>query len=97
MKYTFEGKLTPSSKNWETKTLGEVCEINPKNKFSYKIKNWKDVKKGYTHLKNNCIAIAKITPCFENGKCVILRNLKNDYGAGTIELIILLPNSKKLL
>ena len=27
LKYAFEGKLTPSSKNWETKTLGEVCEI----------------------------------------------------------------------
>ena len=26
LKYAFEGKLTPSSKNWETKTLGEVCE-----------------------------------------------------------------------
>ena len=119
LKYAFEGKLTPSSKNWETKTLGEVCEINPKNKlddnlevsfipmnlisdkfqnkFSYKIKNWKDVKKGYTHLQNNCIALAKITPCFENGKCVILRNLKNGYGAGTTELIILLPNSKKII
>ena len=119
LKYAFEGKLTPSSKNWKMKTLGEVCEINPKNKlddnlevsfipmnlisdkfqnkFSYKIKNWKDVKKGYTHLQNNCIALAKITPCFENGKCVILRNLKNGYGAGTTELIILLPNSKKII
>ena len=119
MKYAFDGKLTPSSKSWETKTLGEVCEINPKNKlddnlevsfipmslildkfqnkFSYKIKIWKDIKKGYTHLQNNCIALAKITPCFENGKCVILRDLKNGYGAGTTELIILLPNSKIVL
>ena len=46
------------------------------NKFSYAIKTWKEVKKGYTHLQNNCIAIAKITPCFENGKCVILQDLK---------------------
>ena len=119
LKDAFKGKLTRPSKNWEIKTLGEVCEINPKNKlddnlevsfipmnlildkfqnkFSYEIKKWKDIKKGYTHLQNNCIALAKITPCFENGKCVILRNLKNGYGAGTTELIILLPNSKKIL
>ena len=119
LKDAFECKLTRPSKNWEIKTLGEVCEINPKNKlddnlevsfipmnlildkfqnkFSYEIKKWKDIKKGYTHLQNNCIALAKITPCFENGKCVILRNLKNGYGAGTTELIILLPNSKKIL
>ena len=119
LKDAFEGKLIHQSKNWEIKTLGEVCEINPKNKlddnlevsfipmnlildkfqnkFSYEIKKWKDIKKGYTHLQNNCIALAKITPCFENGKCVILRNLKNGYGAGTTELIIILPNSKKII
>ena len=119
LKEAFNGKLVSSSKNWKIKTIGEICEINPKNKlddnlevsfipmnlildkfqnkFSYEIKNWKDIKKGYTHLQNNCIALAKITPCFENGKCVILRNLKNGYGAGTTELIILLPNSEEVL
>ena len=67
------------------------------NKFSYTIKTWKEVKKGYTHLQNNCIAIAKITPCFENGKCVILQDLKNGYGAGTTELIVMLPNENIVL
>ena len=127
LKEAFEGKLITNNirfdnglpQGWQIKTIGEVCEINPKNKlddnlevsfipmnlildkfqnkFSYEIKNWKDIKKGYTHLKNNCIALAKITPCFENGKCTILRNLKNGYGAGTTELIILLPNTKKVI
>ena len=67
------------------------------NKFSYTIKAWKEVKKGYTHLQNNCIAIAKITPCFENGKCVILQDLKNGYGVGTTELIVVLPNENVIL
>lgn len=67
------------------------------NKFSYEIRKWKNIKKGYTHFKNNCIALAKITPCFENGKCVILKDLKNGYGAGTTELIILLPNLEKVI
>ena len=32
------------------------------------IKEWGRVKKGYTHFANGDIAIAKITPCFENSK-----------------------------
>lgn len=120
LKKAFDGKLTSSNLlSWEIKTIGEICQINPKNeindelevsfipmnlildkfqnKFSYEIRKWKNIKKGYTHFKNNCIALAKITPCFENGKCVILKDLKNGYGAGTTELIILLPNLEKVI
>lgn len=120
LKKAFDGKLTsPNLLSWEIKTIGEICQINPKNeindelevsfipmnlildkfqnKFSYEIRKWKNIKKGYTHFKNNCIALAKITPCFENGKCVILKDLKNGYGAGTTELIILLPNLEKVI
>jgi type I restriction enzyme S subunit len=49
-------------------------------------KKWADIKKGYTHFSDGDIAIAKITPCFENGKAAIFTNLKNGYGAGTTEL-----------
>lgn len=48
-------------------------------------------------MQNRCIAIAKITPCFENGKCVILQDLKNGYGAGTTELIVVLADENKIL
>ena len=50
------------------------------------IRRWMDVKKGYTHFANDDIAIAKITPCFENSKAAIFSDLKNGYGAGTTEL-----------
>ena len=53
---------------------------------------WKDIKKGFTHFAENDVAIAKISPCFENRKSVILKNLKNGYGAGTTELYILRPS-----
>ena len=61
------------------------------NSYSYEIKKWKDIKKGYTHFAKNDIAIAKITPCFENLKSAIFYNLKNNYGAGTTELHIIRP------
>jgi len=50
------------------------------------IKTWSEIKKGYTHFANGDIAIAKITPCFENSKAAIFGNLENGHGAGTTEL-----------
>lgn len=54
-------------------------------------RKWKDVKRGFTHFQENDIAIAKITPCFENKKSTIMRDLPNGYGAGTTELHIVRP------
>jgi type I restriction enzyme, S subunit len=52
----------------------------------YEEQVWGDVKKGYTHFKDGDIVIAKITPCFENGKSAIMNRLKGGIGAGTTEL-----------
>lgn len=59
----------------------------------FEIKKWKDVKKGYTHFANGDIAIAKITPCFENSKAAIFSDLKNGIGVGTTELHVARPFS----
>ena len=59
-----------------------------RNNHSFEIKQWGDIKKGFTHFADGDIGIAKITPCFQNRKSVIFRNLKNGYGAGTTELSI---------
>ena len=52
---------------------------------------WKDVNRGYCHFQNGDIGVAKISPCFENRKSTIFKNLPNNYGAGTTELVILRP------
>ena len=59
-----------------------------RNNHSFEIKTWGDIKKGFTHFANGDIGIAKITPCFQNRKSVVFRNLKNGYGAGTTELSV---------
>lgn len=59
-----------------------------RNQHTYEIKYWKDIKKGFTHFENGDIGVAKITPCFQNRKSVIFKELKNGYGAGTTELSI---------
>lgn len=37
---------------------------------------------------DNDVGLAKITPCFENGKSTVFKGLLNGVGAGTIELHI---------
>ena len=56
--------------------------------FSYEVRKWGRIKKGFTRFEDGDIAVAKISPCLENRKSVILRNLPNGIGAGTTELNI---------
>jgi type I restriction enzyme S subunit len=69
----------------------------PKVTTSYKgdheqdIRVWSEIKKGYTHFADGDIGLAKITPCFENSKAAVFKDLKNGFGAGTTELHIARP------
>lgn len=60
------------------------------------IKKWGEVKKGYTHFADGDIALAKITPCFENSKAAIFKGLKGGVGVGTTELHVARPYSSEL-
>ena len=61
------------------------------NSHTSEIKRWGQVRKGFSHFAEGDIGIAKITPCFQNRKSVIFKNLNNGYGAGTTEFIIVRP------
>lgn len=54
-------------------------------------RKWGNIKKGYTQFKNGDVVIAKITPCFENGKSAVIDNLINGIGSGTTELHVVRP------
>lgn len=61
---------------------------------SFKIKEdglVKDYYKGYTYFKNGDVLLAKITPCFENGKVAIAENCTNGIGFGTTEFHVSRP------
>ena len=53
--------------------------------------SWRDIKSGFTHFAEGDVGVAKITPCFENGKSTVFKNLRNGIGAGTTELHIVRP------
>jgi len=44
---------------------------------------------GYTYFQDGDVAVAKITPCFENGKGALFDGLVNGIGFGTTELHVL--------
>jgi type I restriction enzyme M protein len=52
-----------------------------------------EVLSGFTYFRDNDVLLAKITPCFENGKAGIARNLKNGIGFGSTEFIVIRANT----
>jgi len=53
-----------------------------------------DIYQGYTFFRDGDVIIAKITPCFENGKGSIAQGLSNGVGFGTTELHVIRPRSE---
>lgn len=50
---------------------------------------------GYTNFQEGDLLWAKITPCMENGKSAVARNLLNGYGFGSTEYHVLRPRDER--
>ena len=55
-----------------------------------------EVSKGFTAFQNGDVLFAKITPCMENGKIALARNLVNGVGRGSTEFFVLRPGDRVL-
>jgi len=53
-----------------------------------------DLWTGFTFFKKNDVIVAKITPCFENGKGALLNNLETEIGFGSTEFHVLRAKKK---
>ncbi|MFB2801006.1 restriction endonuclease subunit S [Shewanella seohaensis] len=53
------------------------------------VRKYSDVAKGFTKFNDNDVLVAKITPCFENGKGGYATNLLNGIGFGSTEFHVL--------
>jgi len=51
----------------------------------------KDVMKGYTYFQEGDVLLAKITPCFENGKAAMVNGLPHTTGFGSTEFHVFRP------
>ena len=66
---------------------------NFRDTLRYESRQWREVKKAYTHFENGDVIFAKVTPCFENGKAALVSGLPNGAGAGSSEFHVLRPAS----
>lgn len=53
-----------------------------------------EIRTGFSSFAKGDVVVAKITPCFENGKGACLDDLDSDIGFGTTEFINLRPSDK---
>lgn len=53
--------------------------------------------KGYTKFEEDDLLWAKITPCMQNGKSAIARNLTNGVGCGSTEYYVIRPKTDDLI
>lgn len=52
-----------------------------------------EVENGYTYFADGDVTLAKITPCFENGKGALMKGLAHGIGFGTTELVVARPRA----
>ena len=64
-------------------------EAGYSGEYTYEVKKWTEVKKGFTKISKGDIAYAKITPCFQNRKSFILGDVPSNVAAATTELNVL--------
>lgn len=75
--------------------MADVSEITKsiKNSFQKKLGN---VRKGFTHFLAEDVLVAKITPCYENGKMAIVE-IPNELGFGSTEFHVFRPYKEKII
>jgi type I restriction enzyme, S subunit len=92
--------VNPKHKDLEDQVAGFVPMALAPTDFNgllnYEERQWDDIKKGYTHFATGDVIFAKVTPCFENGKAAIVKDLPNDIGAGSTEFYVLRPAIKDI-
>jgi type I restriction enzyme M protein len=59
-------------------------------------KQLSEVSASYTYFEDNDVLLAKVTPCFENGKAGIARGLLNGIGFGSSEYYVLRSSGQVL-
>lgn len=96
-KFRYLGKVNPPPGTWygssddeaEFFPMDAVGEKGELDRTRYK--PYRDAQKGYSSFSNGDVVVAKVTPCFENGKGALISGLKKDVGFGSTELTVLRP------
>ena len=94
------GQVNPRNQADDSESVGFVpmalIPTDIRQQAGYERRPWKTVRSGFTHVADNDIAIAKITPCFQNRKSVVFSGLPAGIGAATTEVFVLRPTPEGL-
>ena len=104
LKVKHVGSINPSKNNPKTACLKDKLvvflpmeRVHTDGTIDQEIKlPCSQLKNGYTYFEENDILIAKVTPCFENGKIIFVKNLATPVGFGSTEFIVIRPNLQKV-
>lgn len=69
----------------------DCLQVGEKSLAEHKFRPLGEVYGGYTYFRDGDVLLAKITPCFENGKLGIARELSNGVGFGSSEFFVIRP------
>ena len=79
----------------EQATFLPMDSIGEQGDLDYSATRYVDeVRNGYTQFFDGDVLVAKITPCFENGKGALVDGTLNGVGFGTTELHVLTPTNE---
>tara|TARA_Y100000296_G_scaffold47008_1_gene53895 strand:+ start:4527 stop:6503 length:1977 start_codon:yes stop_codon:yes gene_type:complete len=73
--------------------MAAVSELHS-TRIAGEVRPWSEIAKGYTHFANSDVLLAKITPCFENGKSAVVQGLEYNIGSGSTEFHVFRPISE---
>ncbi len=98
-KLKYVAEINPSKSAYiEFRESDELVTFLPMEKVSEEGKIQIDIKKpirelwnGFTCFEENDLIIAKITPCFENGKGALITSLGSNIGFGSTEFHVIRP------
>ena len=62
-----------------------------RDRMAFEERPWGEIKKAYVHFQPRDVIVAKVTPCFENGKAGVAPPLPNSIGAGSSEFCVFRP------
>ena len=89
------GEINPrnDAKDDDAATFVPMAAVSERHEglLGGKVTRWDAISKGYTHFANGDVLIAKITPCFENGKAARVTGLQHGIGAGSTEFHVFRP------
>ena len=92
-------EVNPSRQGWDPPSSSDMVSFVPMRAVDDltgtilwpETSKYEDVKSGYKWFVDGDVIFARITPCMQNGKAAIARDLVNGVGFGSTEFIVIRP------